>query len=341
MAFIFVKNTGSDAADGSYETPKASIAGAMAIHTQRDTIALLSDIQLSAKVNMAIYAAYLVNSIIGVNDAGVEDGTRRRIYGNGTCDYAFHFSANSYTWSWRNIDFDTFTEYVISNTFTYSYKSGMSNFSISNCKGLTNGVLFGFGSGGIFEDFEVYNCSGGGHCFATQIGLLKNGIFKNNTAVQYIVSGANAGCYCENIIIENCQTSQTNLRIINTLLGAENLIIDRCAVATGATSSLLYCNGHLRNILLTNNSVGAGANLLVYATGVSQIYNMAIYNCTHTGAQIAKLSGDALTRNILTLTETPYQTDDGIDFTLKPSFEWRRKRFELGKFVGVLAPTGL
>jgi len=342
MAFIHVKNTGNDTTgDGSFAAPYLTLDKCMTVHTQRDTIALLSDIMLATKVNMPVYAAYLINSIIGVNDAGVEDGTRRRIYGNGSCDYAFHFTANSYTWSWRNLDFDTFTEYVISNNFTYSYRSGMTNFSISNCKGLTNGLTFGFGSGGFFEDFEVYNCSSGVHCFSLQLGTIKNGSFRNCSAIQYIITGANGSVALNNVIITGCSVTQANFRIIGAVNQCSNVIIDRCIVPTSATSYLIQIGGEVRGLLITNCTVPTGNYLITYTTVVSTIANVAVYNTTSALAILGKVSGDALTKNIIQLTETPYQNDDGIDYTLKPSFAWRRKRFELGKFTNVLTPTGL
>lgn len=329
-------STGNDTTgDGTLGNEFKTLARALSTgFAQGDVIGLMEDEPLTARVVLPSVAAYVVTQIIGVNSLGVEDGTRRRLYGNGTLDYCFDMTTNSYTWLIGNIDFDTFTEYLFLQLGTYSYRSSMYNFSISNCKGLTNNSLFGFGNGSHFEDFELYNCTGGQYMFNTQGGHLRRGTVKNCSASHSILHGANVGWDGQNLIISNCSVSTTNYAVLSGCSSLDNAIIDRCSVS-GANSYLVEvvaANG----ILITNNSLaGTGAKrLLRSVSAVSNYFNIAEYNnnvptVDYYGAN----TGDIILGNITSLSETPYISDDGINYQVKNSFAGRRKLFDLGKFT--------
>lgn len=332
MATIYVKNTGNDTTgDGSLATPYATIGKAMTVHTQRDTIALLSGIELSTKVTITTYATYKINSIIGVNDSGIEDGTRRRIYGNGGCDYAFDLGT-SYTWSFRNLDFDTFTEKIFQNGAN-SYNLKMINFSVSYCKGIGTNL----GNTSEYRDFELHHCTNTTTLhYLNSTSTMHNGLIYdcNVTANGYILQAANS--IIEDVIITNCSVAGTTYAIIYNPKYVKNVIIDRC-VCTGAVSVLVWCTGGLMRDILISNCTLSGATRKVLFFGISSpmtLDNVAIYNTTVAEEVVSSSNIDNLKSGVNYLTESPYQVDDGVNFALKSSYAYRRVRKTLGAFYG-------
>lgn len=327
--------------NGSFASPWKTQAKALSvdIFQQKDKICLLADEPISTAMTIPSVTGYLVNQIVGVNELGIEDGTRRRIYGVSGCTYAYNIGA-SYTWSFRNIDFDTFSEFVFNMTATYSYRASLSNFSISNCKGLTNNTTFGFGHTGIFEDGEVYNCSGGICVFACQSGIIKNVHFKNCSGIFSIISGANSLLELKNVSLSGCEASYAGYALLQRVFG-ENIIIDRCALTNKSTQLINTMGPYLENVLITHITSVLPMTMITFASAFSMARNIAHYDCD-CDYDVGQFGGvSALYSGIEQLLETPYLNDNGSDFTLKPSYAFRRVKREFGKFVADKSAVGL
>ena len=327
---------GSDSSgEGTLIKPYKTLNKALSVHTVGKQIGLLDNQPLASAETLPTYTTQVINSIIGVNDSGVADGTRRRIYGTGSTTYAFNVGA-TYVWSMRNIDFDTFSEYVFNVTANYSYKFSMYNFSISNCKGLTSQISYGIGQTGEFVDGYVYNCSGGASVFAIQSGLVRNIKFINCTATASILSGANNGGTMEHVVFSGCSINGPSYALISRMEGA-NVIIDRCACITSATTLIYIYGGRIRNLLLTHITMSASTKILINCVvNTCFIENVNYFDCA--GATVISQAANigAIKKNVNELPSTPYQNDDGIDFTYKPSYSGRRIIKNIGEFTNVV-----
>lgn len=327
---------GSDSSgEGTFVKPYKTLNKALSVHTVGKQIGLLDNQPLASAETLPTYTGYVINSIIGVNDLGIADGTRRRIYGTGSTTYAFNVGA-TYVWSMRNIDFDTFSEYVFNVTASYSYRFSMYNFSISNCKGLTNQITFGLGHLGEYVDGYVYNCSGGASVFAVQSGLVRNIKFINCSATLSILSGANNGGTMEHVVFSGCSVSASSYALIYRMEGA-NVIIDRCACIAPATTLIYLIGGRIRNLLLTHITMSAATKTLIFcATASCFIENVNYFDCA--GATVISQAANigVIKKNVNELPDTPYQNDNGIDFTYKPSYSGRRIIKNIGEFTNVV-----
>ena len=329
--------TGSDTVgigNGTFENPYKTLNKALSVHTVGKTIGLLDNQPLASAETLPTYTSYVINSIIGVNDSGVADGTRRRIYGTGSTTYAFNIGA-TYVWSMRNIDFDTFSEYVFNVTANYSHRFSMFNFSISNCKGLTNQTTFGLGQLGEFVDGYIYNCSGGVNVFAVQSGLVRNTKFINCTATASILSGSNTNCTVENIVFSGCAVNNASYALMHRVEGT-NIIIDRCA-CLAATMLIYLTGGRIRNLLLTHITMSAATKTLIYcSTTTCAIENVNYFDCVGVTPIVQQATIGIINKNVTALSSTPYQNDNGIDFTYKPSYSGRRIIKNIGEFTNVV-----
>jgi len=336
MADIYCKfDTGDDTTgNGSLATPYKTLAKGMTVHNKNDVIKLLADELIATKVTLNTYAEYTYSTIIGVNAAGVEDGTRRRLYGNASCDYALYFgAASTYCWRISNIDFDNFTAYAIQTTHVH-YNSIFSNFTVTRCNGLLSSISANLAT---IEDFVIDSCRGPYCIYATSAsirnGIISNCIIGNGYAIYTTVSASRY----RNIIISNVSVTGTNYGILYPA-GADikNLIIDRIAI-TGAVSNLINtCS--MEDCIISNITMSGATSrqLFVAVTTPLIVKNIALYNIIGDPVIYKPTATiDIFTKNVYTLTTSPYQTDDGNDYTLHPGYAHRRKMLALSANSGL------
>lgn len=351
MSIICCKySTGSDTTgNGTYLLPYKTIAKAMSVHTIGDTIGLMDDEPISSSVTIPTYASYLyLNRIIGVNSLGQEDGaTRRRLYASTSNVDMFDWPTTNYMWDVEHITFDGF-RYVFAGDGALTSH----NLTIRDCKfinlsaELSSNLIFGAGNSGTIEDCEFINCTCTNSFLKSQ-GMEVRNCLLSGIYAQYVVQGSTAHVYCKNIIIANCNYSQY------ALYGAaiaKNIIVDSCH--NRSTASGAYVVGQIgrgEDIIISNctwENAGTFKFAFVAVNPTSNYNNpsrIAFYNNKKLdGTPIPNVRSSTnilLTSNIISLTESPYFYDNAstlLDYTLKPSFAWRRKEWELGKFRSLL-----
>lgn len=342
MALRLVKNTGDDTTgDGTLGNPFLTIQRALgAGYVKGNKIGLLSAITISTTILLPANTSYVYTVITGVNDAGVEDGTRRTISGGGTTGFAFassNMSLDCHAFRISNIDFAGFTLYILQNAGFFS-RTIFSNYSVTGGRGVDGG---GVGHAlMVHEDFTVTGVTGAAPVFVSMgaSSVIRRGVIKDSTfASAYIFTTSNTPI--ENIVITNCVlASGIAYSFLYGTTTLRNIIVDRCAIA--GLNSALFNDSSYENVLLTNitfTGTGTKTLFLAYDTAV-QLNNIRLFNIAGNTAIAAGRTAtqSVSSKNVSTLTESPYVNDDGNDYTLKTNYNGRRLAgVNLGEYTGL------
>lgn len=327
--------TGNDTTgDGSIGNPYKTIAKGVTVTSLGDTLCVMADELITSKIVLnSLSAGYTYTEIIGVNDAGVEDGTRRKIYG-ATVDYIFQITGgNNYSWRISNFEWSGFSEHVFQIT-NAAFGSVYSNFKITGGKGMFSASN---NSTAIIEDFEMYGCSGN-YPIYYNTGKVRRGIFRNcvmgNSYVIYAVNYTSI----RDIIISGCSCSGNDYALFYAPFGyIDNIIVDRCLIS-GLKSNFAW-SGYHSNILLTHITFTGATARSLFRLGPSaptSVHNLNMFDIVGDPTLFTPLTNASfITKNINTLTESPYLVDDGENYALRPGYFDRRKKQELSAYSGL------
>lgn len=332
-------DTGDDGTgDGSLGNPYKTIQHAVdQLSTAGDLeVGVMADEPISTTIDLDVPNTsndYML-SIIGVDSSGNElsNGTRRKLDGQGTCDYCFNSYGTSYPWKFASLDIDDFTEYVFNCISNYLYYPIFSNMKFQSCKGLL-GTSLGIGYP-MYISCHFYNLSGG-YVLYQRGGSLINCLFENCTAggISQLIS-TSSPIIIDGLVIKNCAAGY---RILGPAAYTRNMLITDCTVGYGSYADILYLNGGVHSdILLRNISKNGGTGATTHYISYSVTYptilqNCKYYNITDLDPYLA-YTGTLNSYSFDQLTEDPLNSN----LSMKESYTYRRYAETLGGYNGSL-----
>jgi hypothetical protein len=359
MANIFTNYISGNDTTGSGDilAPYKTVAKALTVQVQGDTIKVMADEVITAAWAVPVRNTRLtVNSIIGVNASGIEDGTRRVITQTGGVSWMT--SGASYQWSFRNFEVQGFTAAVPLATSATNAYSGAEwyNCKFKSCGTITGGNNFNTQNTFrkcVFEDIAVTGIMMGNTTVSSQF----IGCTFRRCSTTAIASNLLFAIVIKSCLFADCSTARYGLQASSVL---EDVIIDRfICTGTGNVDNAIISisqtiqNMAIRNILVTNSQLlgtqtTALRGIIFLSTTIGQVYyveNIAIWNVANTPNRIKKSSNPQLVAIIaenapIELTESPWKNDDGIiansmsSYEYKENYAWRRKQQALTDISG-------
>lgn len=338
MANIYSKyDTGSDTTGvGTVANPYKTLGKSISVMSNGDACGLLADEVVSGAIAFPSYSDYTKHNIIfGANAAGVADGTRRQISGNGAIANFGTFATASYPWNFIGINFYNFTDYIFSGSVA-TMTVNLINSKVDTAKGLFSSTAF---RSGILLDFEAVNLVTTGSTTSMNLYayMAKRCKFINcSVATGSFLTGSTGGLTLLDCIFKGCVS--TTGALVSSISVANDLIIDNCSQPTSTINSLLTMLGgcYIGRVLITNcvGNTGATAAIIKFiGNGSANVgSDIAFWNNSN---WLNKISTGATTKGItlnapIDLPESPYADADTL--RLSPTYLYRRVPVKIGEF---------
>lgn len=338
--------TGNDTTGaGTVANPYKTLAKSLSVMAAGDRALFQEDEPLSAELTIPTFTDYTKISIIAAcNAAGVIDGTRKALYPATTQNYCFaNVSANTYVWAIHNIQFGKVIagKYQSFAEMPFQATTAWVGVDVYGCL-LLGGK--GFGKDSNFRPYMLVDCTAV-DCAGTTVGPFQiyNATMRRCRAISCVVTSGNIFGSTSGQVLDcvayNCQASAS---IVGTALLIKNVIIDKCIVTSAATNSpmAMAATCYAENVLITRcvGNNGSTYSALAYSAGAQRqwIRNLAWWQKTNITNVVQKGATGSLYMsnvNLTELSESPYLNDPDTtqDWTLKPTFAWRRFPIKLGE----------